>query len=240
VQNVRAFGSETEVDQLGQLYARKLAVVRGSMDLTHEYLRVGALKGVVLDADGTTELLDIYQSFGMLQQTQYWDIASAANGDPKASCIALKRMIQKSLGGRSFRRVRVICSSGFFSKLTSNAKMEKAWELWNQGVYLRSDQSDADFEFADVVFEVYDGGTSAGDFIEDGYAYAYPEGVPGMFQSAFAPGDYMETVNTEGLPYYAKQELMPMGKGVMGEAQSNPLHFNSLPECVIRLSVAKS
>ena len=89
-----------------------------------------------------------------------------------------------------------------------------------------------------MIFEVYDGGTSAGDFIPDGIAYAYPEGVPGMFQSKFAPADYMETVNTQGLPFYAKQEPMPFNKGIIGEAQSNPIHFNSLPEAVIKLSVA--
>ena len=71
-------------------------------------------------------------------------------------------------------------------------------------------------------------------------AYAYPEGVPGMFQSKFAPADYMETVNTQGLPFYAKMETMPFNKGVIGEAQSNPIHFNSLPEAVIKLSTAAS
>ncbi len=241
VQGIRAFGSETEVDQLSKLIARKLAVVRGSMDLTHEYQRVGALKGVVLDADGSTELLDIYEAFGMTQQTLFWNLVSTANADPKARIIELKAAIKSKLGGRASKKIRVICSVGFFTKLVGVDKMVKAWELWNNGAYLRSDQvNGGDFEFADMVFEIYHGGTSAGDFIEDGFAYAYPEGVPGMFQSAFAPGDYMETVNTIGLPFYAKQELMPFNKGVMGEAQSNPLHFNSLPECVIKLSQAAS
>lgn len=241
VQGIRAFGSETDVDQMSKLVARKLAVVRGSMDLTHEYQRVGALKGVVLDADGSTELLDIYEAFGMTQQTQFWNIAVAANGDPMASIIALKKLIRTKLGGRSMGKVRVICSEGFFTKVVMNDKMKKAWELWNNGAYLRTDNvNGGDFEFGGVVFEMYSGGTSAGDFIEDGFAYAYPEGVTGMFQSAFAPGDYVETVNTMGLPFYAKQELMSFGKGIMGEAQSNPLHFNSLPEAVIRLSAAAS
>lgn len=241
VQGIRAFGSETEVDQMSKLIARKLAVVRGSMDLTHEYQRVGALKGVVLDADGSTELLDIYEAFGMTQQTLYWNLVSAANADPKARIIELKAAIKSKLGGRASKKIRVICSVGFFTKLVGVDKMVKAWELWNNGAYLRTDQvNGGDFEFADMVFEIYHGGTSAGDFIEDGTAYAYPEGIPGMFQSAFAPGDYVETVNTIGLPFYAKQEMMAFGKGIMGEAQSNPLHFNSLPEAVIKLSVAAS
>lgn len=240
VQGIRAYGSETEVEQASTLVQRKMNVVRASMDLTHEHMRVGALKGQVKDANGDT-LLDVYDAFGMNQQTQFWNIAVAANGDPKASIITLKSMIRAKMGGRSFGRIRVICSLGFFTALVQNTKMLKAWELWNQGAYLRADQvNGGDFEFAGVVFEVYDGGTSAGDFIEDGIAYAYPEGVPGMFQSKFAPADYMETVNTQGLPFYAKMEPMAFNKGVIGEAQSNPIHFNSLPEAVIKLSMAAS
>lgn len=240
VQGIRAYGSETEVEQASTLVARKLANVRASMDLTHENMRVGALKGLVTDADGST-LLDVYDAFGMTQETQFWNISAAANGDPKGSSITLKSMIRAKLGGRSFTKVRGIASLGFFTKLVQNDKMIKAWELWNQGAYLRTDQvNGGDFEFAGVVWEIYDGGTSAGDFIEDGFAYAYPEGVPGMFQSKYAPADYMETVNTQGLPFYAKQEPMAFNKGVIGEAQSNPIHFNSLPEAVIKLSVAAS
>ena len=240
VQGIRAYGSETEVEQASTLVQRKMNVVRASMDLTHEHMRVGALKGQVKDANGDT-LLDVYDAFGMTQQTQFWNIAVAANGDPKASIITLKSMIRAKMGGRSFGRIRVICSLGFFTALVQNTKTIKAWELWNQGAYLRADQvNGGDFEFAGVIFEVYDGGTSAGDFLEDGIAYAYPEGVPGMFQSKFAPADYMETVNTQGLPFYAKMEPMPFNKGVIGEAQSNPIHFNSLPEAVIKLSTAVS
>lgn len=240
VQGIRAFGSETEVEQASRLVQRKLGVVRASMDLTHEHMRVGALRGEVMDADGSV-LLDIYDTFGMTQQTQFWNIAVAANGNPKTSIIELKSMIRTKLGGRSMGRIRVICSLDFFTALIENDKMKKAWDLWNSGAYLRTDQvNGGDFEFMGVIFEIYEGGTDSADFIPAGLAYAYPEGVPGMFQSKYAPGDYMDTVNTEGLPFYARQELMPFGKGVMGEAQSNPIHFNSLPEAVIKLSTAAS
>ena len=45
----------------------------------------------------------------------------------------------------------------------------------------------------------------------------------------------METVNTIGLPLYAKQELMRMNKGVELEAQSNPLNLCTKPRAVIKL-----
>ena len=53
VQGIRAFGSENELEALSNLMAKKLQVMRQKHSLTLEYLRMGALKGVILDADGS-------------------------------------------------------------------------------------------------------------------------------------------------------------------------------------------
>ncbi|WP_420801183.1 major capsid protein [Pseudomonas brassicae] len=71
----------------------------------------------------------------------------------------------------------------------------------------------------------------------DDEARLVPEGVSDLFLSIYAPADYIETVNTEGLPYYSKIEEMPFGKGIDGEAQSNPLHICTRPRAVIRLAL---
>ena len=206
------------------------------MDLTLEYHRLGALKGQVLDADGSL-ILDVYSAFGMTQEVIDTDLDNQANVDPKTFIFNLKAAMKAKLGGRSFSRIRVMCSMSFFTKLISAEKMKKAWELYNQNAFARTDQIAAgDFEWMGVIFEIYDGSIGGVDLIEEDTAYAYPEGVPGMFQTAFAPADYIETVNTEGQAFYAKQELMKFGKGIEGEAQSNPLTFNSLPEAVLKLT----
>jgi hypothetical protein len=46
----------------------------------------------------------------------------------------------------------------------------------------------------------------------------------------------METVNTIGLPYYAKQEELRMGKGIDLESQSNPISICTRPRAVIKLT----
>lgn len=241
VYGVRAFGSETEVQSMQAVVTARQAKMKAQLDLTLEYHRVGALKGLVLDADGTTPLLNIYTLFGMGQVTQFWNIATNnTTADPKQLAVALKRLMRTKLGGRTFRRVRVVCSAGFFDKLVAHNNMKAAWELWNNGGFNRTDQSEADFEWMGVVYSIYEGGVNGTDFIEDGFAYAFPEGVQDMFQTAFAPADYMETVNTLGAPYYTKLERMRFDKGVELEAQSNPVTLNTLPECVIKLSVAAS
>ena len=241
VYGVRAFGSETEVQSVQSLVRQKLEQAKSNLDLTLEYHRIGALKGLVVDADGSTPILDVYALFGMTQQTQFWNIATAStSADPKDLCVKLKRMIRNKLGGRSFTRVRVMVSEGFFDKLVAHQNMKTAWELWQNGQFGRSDQSESDFEFAGVVFSIYEGGVGGQDFIADGIGYAYPEGVSGMFQTAFAPADYVETANSLGVPYYAKQEAMRFNKGIDIETQSNPICLNTLPEAVIKVSAAAS
>lgn len=241
VYGVRAFGSETEVQAMSNVVRQRLELMKNNLDLTLEYQRLGAVKGQVLDADGSTVLLDVYDAFGMTQTTLFQNIATANSAaDPKQNSINLKRQMRAKLGGRGFSRVRVLCSEGFFDKLVGHDKMKAAWELWSQGAFARQDQSTTDFEFAGVIYTVMEGEIGGAQVIEDGFAYAMPEGVPNMFQAAYAPADYMETVNTLGVPYYAKQEALPMNKGIHMESQSNPLFFNALPEAVLKLSVAAS
>lgn len=245
VQNVRAFGSETEVQGVQRVVRTQLEKLKGNIDLTLEYMRAGALKGKVLDADGVTELWDLYSIFGMTQQTIGFNINTAATSvDLRQKTEDLKRAMQRKLGGRSFTRVRVKCSESWFDKFVGHDKMYAAWEKYQDGAFNR-EYPGQNFLFNGVLFQVYSGFVvkANGDevpFIEANTAYAYPEGVPGMFQIAYAPGDYMSTVNTVGVPYYASQERLPHDKGVDLESQSNPIVLNSLPEAVIKLTTTAS
>jgi len=67
-------------------------------------------------------------------------------------------------------------------------------------------------------------------------AYLFPMGSPGLFVTYFAPADYVETVNTIGLPRYAKQEAMKMDKGIDIETQTNPLCLCTRPRTVVKLT----
>ena len=75
------------------------------------------------------------------------------------------------------------------------------------------------------------------DFIGDDDAYAVATGVSGLFIGRFAPADYNETVNTTGLPYYAKMEELPFGKGYAIETQSNPIFLPTQPKAIFKLSM---
>jgi hypothetical protein len=236
VQGVRAFGSESEVEAVQSLVRKKLDKMKRQLDLTMEYHRIGAIRGQVLDSDGTSVLLDVYDVFGMTQETLPFVLGTNTT-KVKQKIIDLKRLIQLKLGGISFQRVHVFASRGFMDALLGHPVVEKAWELYQSNAFARTDMS-ALFEMAGVTFEEYDGSVGNIDFIPDGEAYAFPVGVPGLFTTDYAPADYMETVNTMGLPYYGKQEPMAFNKGITMESQSNPITLCTRPEAVIRVTAA--
>jgi hypothetical protein len=66
----------------------------------------------------------------------------------------------------------------------------------------------------------------------------YPIGVPGLFKTHYAPADFIEAVNTVGLPAYAKQERMEMDRGIKIHAQSNPLCMCHRPAALIKCTMS--
>jgi hypothetical protein len=236
VQNVRAFGSETEVEAVQAIVRKKLDKMKRQLDLTLEYHRIGAIKGMIMDSDGTTPLLDIYDVFGMTQVTKNFALTTATTS-VKAKIMDARRAVQKALGGLSYQRLHVLCSESYFDALIAHASVAKAWELYQQNSFARDEQG-MTFTMNGVTFEEYGGGVGTMDFIPAGEAYAFPIGVAGLFTTDFAPADYMETVNTTGLPYYAKQEMMKFNKGVEMESQSNPIVLCTRPEAVLKFTAS--
>lgn len=234
VQNIRAFGSESELQSVQTLVNRELTRMRTNLDVTMEWQRMGAVKGQILDADGTTVLLDCFTTFGVSQTTH-----SLALGTPTTNVrnklVEAKRKVEAVLGGLSYSGLRVLCSPAFFDALIAHASVVAAYDRWQSGDMFRQDVRNQ-FVMAGIYFEEYRGTVGGHAFITDGDAYMIPEGVNGLFKIWYAPADYMETVNTMGIPYYAKQEPRDMNKGIDIEAQSNPLTLCTRPSAIVKLS----
>lgn len=235
VQNVRSFGTETELETVQNVVNKRLAKMRRNLDATIEYQRLGAIKGQVLDADGSTVLLNLFTTFGVSQQTHDMVLDNSATS-VRLKTIAAKRLVEAELGGLTYRSLRVLCSETFFDALIGHADVKTAYERWLDGEFLRNDPR-AGFNFAGVLWEEYRGAVGAIDFIEENSAYMVPEGVPDLFVTNYAPANYSETVNTIGLPYYAKQEPLAFNKGIDIEAQSNPISICTRPRTVIKLTI---
>ena len=243
VQNIRAFGSETELQQVEALVAERLAELRPAHEVTLEYHRVNALQGILLDADGST-LKNLFTEFGVSQQSLDIALGTAAT-KVRERIVAAKRLAEAELGGEVITGWRGFCSPEYWDALTSHALVRDTFAA-QEGKELQRDLRATGFRFADVDFEEYrgsvtkpgsvGGGTAA--FIPADTAWLVPITAQPMFITRFAPADYEETVNTLGLPLYAKQVPDPSGlnKYRLLNTQSNPICLCLRPRAVIKLT----
>lgn len=229
---VRAFGTESDVETVAKVVAARLAPMRRNLQYTIEAHRLAAVKGQYFDAAGSAKSL--FTEFGVTQQTISFALTTATT-PIRQKVLQLIETIEESLGGLAFSGVRVLCGKDFWADLIEHKMVKESYLNTVQAASLRGDPRQ-EFEYGGVVFERYRG-TSAVK-IDDGDAYAIPEGVPDLFITRYAPADYVETVGTMGQSIYVKQWEMEAGRGIKMEAQSNPLNLCTRPRAVIRLTRA--
>ncbi|SAI58935.1 Uncharacterised protein [Bordetella ansorpii] len=235
IQGIRAFGSTTELESAVQRVAAYQRTHRQQLDMTHEWQRVGAISGKVLDADGETVLLDLYATFGIEQAVVYFDLNNS-NTLVRERSEEVNDQIEDALGALTSTGVRAFCGREFWRKLTNHKSVRETYLNTVRAAELLGKTAET-FEIGGITYERYRGKRGTAPYIPNDEAIAVPEGVPELTITRFAPADYLETVNTEGLPYYSKLEVLRFNKGVEIESQSNPLHLVTRPKAVIRLKI---
>ena len=239
VQGIRAFGSESELQTVASVMAEHLQTMRNKHAITLEHLRMGALKGIILDADGS-ELYNLFDLFDITPKVVNFQLG-AAGTDIKKKCLDLKRHLEKNLKGERMSGVHCLVSEEFFDAFTSHEKVVAAYDRWQDSFALRSDMRSG-FTFAGITFEEYSGEASDGDdnihrFIEAGEGHAFPLGTVDTFATYFSPADFNETANTLGQPLYAKQEPRKFERGTDIHTQSNPLPMCHRPAVLVKVTV---
>src|SRR5450830_863713 len=235
IQGIRAFGTRTELQAVQDVVNTRLAKARRQLDATHEFQRMGALNGLILDADGSTVLLNLYDRFGVERQHLSMGLADQGT-ELRVKCGEALDMQEEALGSVTSTSSRAFCGKNFWNKLMVHKTVKETYLNSQQAAALRGDARES-FEFGGIIWERYRGKVAGVSFVHDDKALLVPEGVPDLYISVFAPADYMETVNTQGIPYYSMIEPLPFNKGMAGEAQSNPLHLCTRPLAQILLEL---
>ncbi len=230
--NVRAFGSENQLQGVAGVVNDKLASMKQDHEVTLEHLRIGALTGNILDADGSTVIYNLYTEFGV-SQTAVDFVLGTTSTNIRAKCLEVKDAVEDNLGAASYDHVHCLCSPNFFRNLIDHDNVAAAYARWRDGEALRNDPR-AGFEFAGIKFEEYKGSIGAVSFITDKDARFFPVGVPNMYKTYYAPADFIEAVGTVGQPFYAKQEALDLNRGVRLHTQSNPLPMCHRPAALVR------
>ena len=239
VQDIRAFGTEADVDPVTRRVQEKLQDIRNKVDQTLEWRRFGALKGIILDADASTVLYNLYNEFGITQKTV--DFALGTPGtDVRAKCIEVKRWIEDHLFGERMTGVRVLVSPEFYDKFVNHANVKAVYANWQAAQERLGGDMRNGFTFGGLTLEEYRATTPDMDgiqrrYIAEGDGHAVPEGTASTFATYASPADFSETVNTIGLQYYAKMERQKFDRGFDVHVQSNVLPLCMRPEILVRV-----
>lgn len=241
VQNIRAFGSEAEVETVLSRVDRKVAKHLRDLDVTLEHTRVGAIKGLVLSKKGRT-ITDTWTKFAVAEPAAFVMGLDSDATQLRGKCLDLISAQEDALD-EAYTGAHALCGRDFWRALIEHKAVRETYLNTQQAAELRGAVADS-FEFGGVTWHRYRTGAKAtaanagAPFIAATEARFVFAGVPGLFLTRFAPADYEETVNTLGLPRYVKQYAMRNGKGRHLEVQSNPLSICTKPSTLRRLVVA--
>lgn len=238
VQGVRAFGSATEAEPFQARVDEVMATGKTKLSYTLEHMRVGALKGIVLDADGSV-IADLFQEFGTagtpLTKTELTINLTVDDTPVRALCSRVTDLIDDALDGVMTTGYDGWVNATTFRKLVEHKTIRDSFLGQSEAAALRGMIPDS-IDIGGITWRKYRGKARGVSMIEDGKGYVVPKGVPGLFIGRFGPANYRETVNTEGLPVYAKGIDRPDDKGVDVEMQSNPFHCCTRPKAVCHVT----
>lgn len=242
VQGIRLFGSETELQAVQEIVNQRLDELRTDHEVTLEYHGANAIQGLNLDADGSS-LLNLFTEFGVVQQTQAFPF-SVTTTDVRGLLVAAKRLAEVELGAQVVTKWLCLCDAAWFDAFVGHATVVDSFR-YQEGQVNRDDLRETGFAFAGITFMEYRSAVNKPDsiggsasFFPANTAWLIPVTVPSIFITRFAPADYEETVNTMGLPLYAKNVPDPSGlnKYRRINTQSNPICLCLRPRAVIKLT----
>lgn len=235
VMGVRAFGTDNQAEAVNTKVNDKLQVMKNKIDMTLEWRRFNALKGFVLDADGSI-IEDYFAAFGVTKKVISLGLGNA-NTDVRAKCMEVLRHIEDNAQGALVSGVRAMVSPELFDALTGHAKVQAVYQGWAEAVNKLGGDIRSGFVFGGITFEEYRATVDGQRFIDEGKGHAFPMGTTDLFSDFGAPADFNETVNTLALPYYARQQNKDFNRGIDLHAQSNILPLVNRPSMLVELKI---
>jgi hypothetical protein len=180
--------------------ATRALQIRQDIELTHEHMRLGAVLGKVVDADGVTVLDDWFANWGVTAPTPFVFGLNVPTTNVRTMCTRVRDAMWTASKGNWVQgrtQVHALTGFGFFEKLTTHPSVERLWLNWQAASELRGAQED-DFEFGGITWHKYRG-TPGGEFdIADDEARFFPVGARTAFQRALGPGEFEPFINQPG------------------------------------------
>lgn len=231
VLGIREMGNEQALRTVASLLNNRLQTMKNSIDVTKEYQRCGAIQGQVLDADGSV-IYNYFDEFGVTQETFTFYLGTTVTEHPKVTCQRISRQMMFTLGAQPFTSIQAIVGDSFWDAFIISTYVVQAYINWDSNVLQRQQRNG--FMWGDIYWMNYTGKVNNTYMIPVANAFFVPVGAGDTMQEICAPADFIETVNTPGQAYYAKQKVLDYNKGVEVHAQANPLMMVTRPASIFK------
>ncbi len=232
IQSIRAWGTTSELQQVQAEVAQRLSNLQDDVDLTHEHMMLGAIQGIVLDADGSV-IRNWYTEFGIAQPAELDFELDDADTDVRGKCSAVVRAMSRAGQGGMLptTQVHALAGDGFYDKLIAHAHVRDTYLNQQAANELREGAAFESVRFGGITFHNYrgtdDNSTVA---VASGECKFFPQGGKDVFEVAYSPAETFDFTNTPGQPSYAM--LIPdrdRNAWVKPEVYSYPLHICTRP-----------
>lgn len=247
IANIRAFGKETELMQIGDLITERIEGLDDDLELSHEKMRLGALKGLVIDPKTEEVIYNMYKVLGVTQKPIIdFDLDLDKANPSKGALIKLcnkttTEILQDSKGAVTPQtKIKGLVGSRFWNDLVTHPEVEKTYLNWVQAQDLRGDLQKpfSPFTFGGIEWKQYRG-TDDNSKVSVGpdEAIIYPSKVKDNLIFTASPSDeHFEFVNTKGKRKYVLLEKDPSvnKKWVRPEIYSYPLFYCARPATLRR------
>lgn len=242
IQNVRAFGSEVQLQALTELVNDKLETLVNKFDITEEWHLVNAIQGRLVDADGT-ELFNAFTDFGVSQTSVDFTFATLT-ADMGARLVQIARHMEDNLLGETMTGVHGLVGSTWFDRFISHPSIVDAYKFYSSTQEPNREDVRRRFVHKGVVIEEYRGRATylnpndtvtTRAFIADTEARFFPVGTRQTFLNYYGPADFVSAANKPGQRLSVRMLPDPSGKDkfVGMHAQTNPFALCTRPALLV-------
>lgn len=239
-----ALGSDQFLESFDNTLADRFYELQRGYRQTHEYMRWGALRGDVLDADGTA-LYNCYTEMGESQTSIDFKFGTTETDGILAASKEGRRFMEQNLLGETMTRQLALCSAEFFDNVTNHPKHAEVYKQNPVGRPnpLLEDLGVTYFQHGTWTYIEHngqasylnaDGTSSTRRFIPANEAIIVPLGTQQVFRSYFSPGEMMDAVNMDGQALYVSLKELDHGAGIEIHTESAPLFLVQKPRLVLR------
>jgi hypothetical protein len=210
------------------------------MDHTLEHMHLNALKGDVLDSDGSS-LTNLFTLFGVSQETEVaFDLTNTTAGTLAKKLSAVKRTMFNNLEADAAMvdHIHVLCSPTFMDDLLANVDITTWAAVPPNSDYLRQSRVFGTFSWHGFVFEEYRLGNIAaaagGSWIAADKCIIFPVG-PSIYRTFYSPGEFFGALGTAGIPRYARSAAdQQWDEWIQLKLQSYPLPIVLRPKVLMK------